>query len=85
MGGPELPTLQPGGTLPLPATAEAPADGYTLDLEFSDDLEHWQTATTSTEGVKILSTTVLPNGDLEMGIQIETGNGRCGFWRVAAQ
>ncbi len=80
-----MPTRSANGTLTFTTTNEAIADGYTVALQFSSDLDNWTSATTSTNGVRITSTHTLPNGDVETGFQIDapTGENRV-FWRIIA-
>lgn len=72
---------QPDGTLTLRAKQAALADGYRVGLRSSTDLKTWTRATAETLGVKLRSTTPLPNGDQEMVFEIPSGAERL-FWQV---
>ena len=86
IGQDTIPTRLANGTLTFTTTNEAIEDGYTVELQFSSDLDDWTSATTTTDGVRILSTTTDPSsGDVETLFQIDapTGEDRV-FWRIIA-
>lgn len=78
-----LPERQADGTMVLTTPSEALSDGYTVELQFSENLTDWEPATTTSAGVKILTTTTLPSNDLQTTFQIEApNNGTKVFWRI---
>ena len=79
-----IPLLQEDGTIILPATSEALADGYRIELQYSTNLIDWDTATATSDEVRILTTTTEPNsGDLETVFQAALDEENRLFWRVA--
>ena len=79
-----IPLLQEDGTIILPATSEALADGYRIELQYSTNLIDWDTATATSDEVRILTTTTDPNsGDLETVFQAALDEENRLFWRVA--
>ena len=79
-----IPLLQEDGTIILPATSEALADGYRIELQYSTNLIDWDTATTTSDGLRILTATTNPNsGDLETVFQADLAEENRLFWRVA--
>lgn len=87
LGQSSLPERLPNGSMSVTTTKDALDDGYSVDLEFSATLlpGSWETATLATIGVKLLSTTTLPNGDEEAAYEIIAPNGTHVFWRIAVQ
>lgn len=81
IGQATAPVRQPDGTLTLTAKQAALADGYTVGLRFSNDMKTWTNATPETIGVKLLSTTTLPNGDQQMTFDLPSGSPRL-FWQI---
>jgi len=60
---PFCPEIEPNGTLSLTIREEALFDGVSVDLVFSQDLNAWTIADTSTLGIKITNSTINANGD----------------------
>jgi hypothetical protein len=81
LGRETLPARHTDGRLTLKATQGALADGYTVGLRFSDDLNSWTRATSETAEVKLLGITTLENGDQEMVFDIPSGSERL-FWQI---
>lgn len=75
--------LQPdeNGILTITLSKESIDDGYSLKLDFNDDLDGWIEATTLTDDVKLLSATAQINGDIKYEYEIDQGNPKL-FWRV---
>ena len=86
IGQDTIPTRLANGNLTFTTTNESIADGYTVALQFSSNLEDWTSATTTTDGVRILSTTTDPSsGDVETLFQIDVPTGEDQvFWRIIA-
>ncbi|MEP4078012.1 Ig-like domain-containing protein [Haloferula sp.] len=83
IGQDTLPERLEDGSYTFTIPSEALADGYSAELQFSTNLTNWDTATISTDGVKILTVTNHGNGDVETMFQIEspTGENKV-FWRI---
>ena len=80
-----IPQLQEDGTIILPTTSGALADGYRLELQYSTNLIDWNTATETSNVVSILTATNDSNsGDLETVFQVDFTEGDRLFWRIAA-
>jgi len=78
-----IPLLQEDGTVILPATSEALADGYRIELQYSTNLIDWDSATTTSDGLRILTATTNPNsGDLETVFQADLAEENRLFWRI---
>lgn len=87
LGQSSLPERLPDGSMTIITKKDALDDDYSISLEFSDTLlpDSWQTATLTTIGVKILSTTTLPNGDEQATYEIIAPNETQVFWRIAVR
>jgi len=73
----------PEARIELTVTNEALADGYQVRLEYSDDLLNWNTATTGTEGTRLVESSTQTNGDQVMEYFIEASDSGRAFWRIA--
>ena len=61
---------------------QAQEDGYTLILEFTSDLINWTPATSATTPIKLLTSSPLPNGDLELEYELDDTIESKLFWRL---
>ena len=79
-----LDDLQPdeNGILTVTLSKAAIDDGYTLALEFDDNLEGWTEATNATNDVKLLSATTQVNGDIKYTYDIDLDTKPKLFWRL---
>ncbi|NWK55029.1 hypothetical protein HW115_05375 [Verrucomicrobiaceae bacterium N1E253] len=84
LGITQLPDLHPDadGKLALTVTEAGLQDGYSLDLEYSADMQTWHRATANSSPIKQVSATTQTNGDLTLSFQfVETVSHHL-FWRL---
>lgn len=79
-----LTDLQPNenGLITLTISKAAIDDGYTLKLEYCLNMINWNTATTLTEHIELISEVAQPNGDIKYQFKIDDQLDPELFWRV---
>lgn len=83
LGQATVPERQADGSLTLTVTEESRADGYTVQLQFSEDLNDWTAATEVTPGVRLLDSNPQGSGDLDLKFSVQANNDKSLFWRLA--
>lgn len=75
------PELSPANRLTYTLSPGAVADGVIFLLEYSEDLNDWDSATSATPGVSLLGTTPDPSGEEDYLFEVDADNYSKLFWR----